>query len=53
MCLGDIPIMVCSKQCHLNGLGPEDMVSLHEDAGEFGGYFILNGIEKIIRMLIV
>lgn len=45
--------MVGSKRCHLYGLPPEQLVNMHEDAGEFGGYFILNGIEKIIRMLIV
>ena len=45
--------MVGTKRCHLHGLSPEQLVNMHEDAGEFGGYFILNGIEKIIRMLIV
>lgn len=26
---------------------------MHEDCNEFGGYFILNGLEKIIRMLVI
>lgn len=49
--LGDIPIMVKSGRCHLAGMGPADMVRRHEDAGELGGYFICNGIERCIRML--
>jgi DNA-directed RNA polymerase I subunit RPA2 len=26
---------------------------MNEDCNEFGGYFILNGLEKIIRMLVL
>ena len=29
------------------------MVHKKEDANEYGGYFILNGLEKMIRMLII
>jgi DNA-directed RNA polymerase I subunit RPA2 len=29
------------------------MVEYNEDALEFGGYFVLNGLEKIIRLLIL
>eukprot|EP00501_MAST-03F_sp_TOSAG23-6_P001162 GSMAST32.ASY1.ANO1.1206.1 assembled CDS len=36
--VGDIPIMV-------------QLVRRHEDADEFGGYFVCNGIERCIRML--
>jgi len=32
---------------------PKQLVSAHEDSFEMGGYFIVNGLEKIIRMLIV
>ena len=34
-------------------LSPEDLVKHHEDCNEFGGYFILNGLEKLIRMLVI
>jgi hypothetical protein len=49
--LGDVPIMVRSSRCHLHGRGPLDLVRAGEEANEFGGYFICNGIERIIRML--
>ncbi|GCC30726.1 DNA-directed RNA polymerase I subunit RPA2 [Chiloscyllium punctatum] len=51
--LGLIPIMVKSKLCNLYGLSPQDLIKHHEEAEEMGGYFIINGIEKVIRMLIM
>jgi DNA-directed RNA polymerase I subunit RPA2 len=51
--LGEIPIMVGSEHCHLHGLSPEDLIKLTEDPNEFGGYFIVNGNEKIVRMLVL
>lgn len=50
--LGSVPIMVKSDLCNINGLPPEKLVSLGEEAEEFGGYFIVNGIERIARLLI-
>lgn len=32
---------------------PTQLYKAKEETEEFGGYFIVNGIEKIIRMLIV
>lgn len=51
--LGEIPIMVGSQKCHLQGLSREELIKLNEDPNEFGGYFIINGNEKIIRMLVL
>jgi DNA-directed RNA polymerase I subunit RPA2 len=51
--LGDVPVMVRSKFCHLNGLNEEELVRKREDMAEFGGYFIINGNERLIRMLIM
>ena len=51
--LGDIPVMVRSKHCNLDGLSEEELVQKKEDMHEFGGYFIINGNERIIRMLIM
>lgn len=51
--LGLVPIMVKSKLCNLHGMGPRELVEHHEEAEEMGGYFIVNGIEKVIRMLIM
>ncbi|CAM6092481.1 unnamed protein product [Calypogeia fissa] len=50
---GRMPIMVKSSLCHLRGLKPGQLVSLKEEAMEMGGYFICNGIERIIRLLII
>jgi hypothetical protein len=49
--LGDVPIMVRSSRCHLAGLSPAELVGVREEAVEFGGYFLCNGIERILRML--
>ncbi|KAF7669894.1 hypothetical protein LDENG_00115350 [Lucifuga dentata] len=51
--LGQVPIMVKSKLCNLHGLSPKELIEHHEEAEEMGGYFIVNGIEKVIRMLIM
>ncbi|XP_064102895.1 LOW QUALITY PROTEIN: DNA-directed RNA polymerase I subunit RPA2-like [Macrobrachium nipponense] len=50
--LGNVPIMVKSKNCHLNGLTPEELVKRGELVNETGGYFIVNGAPKVMRMLI-
>ncbi|KAJ3330285.1 hypothetical protein HDU76_006036 [Blyttiomyces sp. JEL0837] len=51
--LGHLPVMVRSARCHLEGKPPSELVRRHEDPDEFGGYFIVNGIERLIRLLIV
>ncbi|XP_043459915.1 DNA-directed RNA polymerase I subunit RPA2 [Prionailurus viverrinus] len=51
--LGYVPIMVKSKLCNLYNLPPKALIEHHEEAEEMGGYFIINGIEKVIRMLIM
>ncbi|OAG03551.1 beta and beta-prime subunits of DNA dependent RNA-polymerase [Paraphaeosphaeria sporulosa] len=51
--LGQVPIMLKSNRCHLENMTPAQLYKAKEETEEFGGYFIVNGIEKIIRMLIV
>jgi DNA-directed RNA polymerase I subunit RPA2 len=51
--LGEIPVMVRSNFCNLAGLSEDALVKKREDMHEFGGYFVINGNEKIVRMLIV
>lgn len=51
--LGQIPLMVKCKNCNLHNLTPCELIKRKEDASEMGGYFIANGIEKVIRMLIM
>ena len=45
--------MVMSKLCHLRGMTETELVAHQENASEFGGYFIVHGLEKLMRMLIV
>ncbi|XP_069682789.1 DNA-directed RNA polymerase I subunit RPA2 [Periplaneta americana] len=49
--LGQIPIMVKSDLCHLTKLNPEQLISKGEHAEEWGGYFIIKGHERLVRML--
>lgn len=50
---GRLPIMVRSNRCHLEGLSRADMVKAKEEAGEWGGYFIINGNERLVRLLVM
>jgi DNA-directed RNA polymerase I subunit RPA2 len=50
---GNLPVMLRSNRCHLEGLSPRELVNKREETEELGGYFIVNGIEKLVRMLIV
>ncbi|KAL3199144.1 hypothetical protein MRX96_014109 [Rhipicephalus microplus] len=47
--VGEVPIMVKSQVCNIAKMSPAELVRRGEEAGEFGGYFIVNGNEKIIR----
>lgn len=51
--MGQIPIMLRTNRCHLENYTPAQLVQHKEESEELGGYFIVNGIEKLIRMLIV
>ncbi|KAG7209552.1 hypothetical protein KM043_015631 [Ampulex compressa] len=51
--LGDIPIMIKSNRCHLNKMNPKQLVAHGEHEQEWGGYFIVKGLERIIRMLLM
>lgn len=49
--VGRIPIMVKSSGCNLHGMNAQQLVEHHEEEHEAGGFFIINGNEKMIRML--
>ncbi|CAH2059095.1 unnamed protein product, partial [Iphiclides podalirius] len=51
--LGNLPIMLKSKKCHLADLSPEELVQHNEHADEWGGYFIIKGHERLARMLLI
>jgi len=46
--VGSLPIMLKSKYCHLNNLSKEELIQKGEDPNDPGGYFIINGTEKIL-----
>ncbi|KAL8698735.1 MAG: hypothetical protein Q9224_001717 [Gallowayella concinna] len=46
--IGRMPIMLRSSNCVLNGKSEQEMASLHECPLDPGGYFIVNGTEKVI-----
>lgn len=46
--IGKMPIMLKSKYCHLEGLKREDLIKRGEDPTDPGGYFIINGTERVI-----
>ena len=49
--MGNMPIMLRTNRCHLEGMSPAQLVAAKEESEELGGYFIVNGNEKLIRML--
>ncbi len=46
--VGNLPIMLKSKYCHLKGLSRDDLIEQGEDPDDPGGYFIINGTEKVL-----
>ena len=46
--IGKIPVMLKSKYCHLHGLNKESLIQHNEDPEDLGGYFILNGNERVL-----
>ena len=49
--IGSIPIMLKSKACNLHGLTPKQLIERGEQETEWGGYFVIGGHERIIRIL--
>jgi len=48
--LGELPIMLKSDRCILKDLTEEELIKLGEDPHDPGGYFIINGTERVIVM---
>src|SRR3989338_925498 len=46
--IGKIPVMLKSKYCHLHGLDKDKLAEVYEDSNDPGGYFILNGNERVL-----
>jgi DNA-directed RNA polymerase I subunit RPA2 len=50
---GQLPIMVRSKVCNVHKLSPKEMVKKGEEPNDLGGYFIVRGNERLLRLLIM
>src|ERR1700688_1951019 len=46
--IGDLPVMVKSDLCQLSKMTKEQLVMSGEDPNDPGGYFIINGSERVI-----
>ena len=46
--IGSLPIMLKSKKCHLSMMSREDLIKNGEDPDDTGGYFIINGTERVL-----
>lgn len=46
--IGEIPVMVRSELCWTYGMSEQELVSVGEDPLDMGGYFIINGVEKVL-----
>ena len=46
--IGEMPLMLKSKKCILHGMSGEELIAHGEDPLDPGGYFIVNGSERVI-----
>ncbi|MBD3318357.1 DNA-directed RNA polymerase subunit B'' [Candidatus Woesearchaeota archaeon] len=46
--IGNLPIMLKSNYCHLNRLNRDELFAKGEDPDDPGGYFIINGTERVL-----
>ncbi|KAK0563612.1 hypothetical protein OC861_004726 [Tilletia horrida] len=51
--LGHVPVMVKSNRCNIRGMTSRQLADRMEETTEMGGYFIINGNERLVRFLIV
>jgi DNA-directed RNA polymerase subunit B" len=49
--IGDLPIMVRSKLCTLSGFDEAKLTEVGEDFTDPGGYFIVNGTERVLVLI--
>jgi len=46
--IGEIPVMAKSKLCYLSHMTEDELVEAGEDPEDPGGYFIINGSERVL-----
>lgn len=48
---GDLPVMLKSRICPLSDMSKQELIEAGEDPDEPGGYFIINGTERILVLV--
>jgi len=49
--VAQIPVMLKSRLCYLNNLSRDESIAAGEDPYDSGGYFIVNGTERLLVLL--
>ncbi|MFH1094951.1 MAG: DNA-directed RNA polymerase subunit B'' [Candidatus Micrarchaeota archaeon] len=49
--VGEMPVMAKSKLCHLDNMTEEELIAAGEDPADPGGYFIINGSERVLTSI--
>jgi len=49
--IGELPILLKSNNCYLKGLTVQELIENKEDPTDPGGYFIINGTERVIVII--
>lgn len=49
--IGEMPIMIRSDKCPLSDMNEEELIEAGEDPDDIGGYFIINGTERVLVLL--
>ena len=53
MKIAQVPVMLQTQNCHLSKMTRKELIAAGEEEMECGGYFIVNGLEKLCRLLIM
>ncbi len=49
--IGDLPIMVKAKLCNISKMNNNELIRYGEDPADPGGYFIINGTERVLILI--
>jgi len=49
--IGEVPVMMKSKLCYLSSMRREELIDNGEDPDDPGGYFIINGSERVLTSI--
>lgn len=49
--IGELPVMVKSDLCYLSDKTEEELIEMGEDPKDPGGYFIINGTERVLVLV--